>query len=295
MKALLILWATTVSALLVNVTLSPLDTAFTYAPDLASKNHWSDSQDNDGKVIRTGAAESDTVGVALSLPGMKAVTLYGEASAPGSALLQVGTGESESVIPMGPFAFSYTWAAAGPNTLRLSLSGLGAKMSVHRAEVALGVVANATSVESLPIRTEPFGDTNLNSFYIFQGGFKLGSGLVPVGSWEMAKGPNGEAAAIAPPMGRALLNIPSNTSLAVLSAWSTKSATIPHLELAPAAPWMMDGLIPMSLFSESDGLVRWHVVLDPTVRYGLRLILPSFDVKETSVKFRDMAFWGATE
>ncbi|BEI83646.1 hypothetical protein CcaverHIS002_0402500 [Cutaneotrichosporon cavernicola] len=50
MKALLVLWATTVSALLANVTLSPLDTAFTYASDPALKSRWSDSRDNDGKV-----------------------------------------------------------------------------------------------------------------------------------------------------------------------------------------------------------------------------------------------------
>ncbi|GMK58706.1 hypothetical protein CspeluHIS016_0601480 [Cutaneotrichosporon spelunceum] len=295
MRALIILWATAASALFVNVTLSPLDTAFTYSPNPATVPHWTDSANSDGKVVRTGASEEGPISLALGLAGMQAITVYGETSAPGASLFQAFVGESEPVIPSGPFAFSYAWTEGGANSVRLSLAGVGAKINVYGAEVRLALKSNATSAESVPVLSKPFADTELSSFYAYQNGFAVGGGLVPVGTWSVAKGPDGEPAAAGPPSGRVSFNVPSNTSLMVMSSWSTKVGIELSLQLAPPPMWHTSGLVPMRLFAHSDGLVRSHVVLDPTVRYRMRIGLPSYEEKQTSIMLRDMVFWGATQ
>jgi hypothetical protein len=143
MKALLALvWAATASALLANITLSPLDAAFVYSPDPATSTLWTDTPSN-GSMIRTGAAEGGSFGVTLALPGMQAVTVYGEAQATGEGLLQASAGGSDDIIPMGPFAFSYAWKEGGANSLRLALSGSGATIAIQSAEVRLQLKSDA--------------------------------------------------------------------------------------------------------------------------------------------------------
>lgn len=145
----------------------------------------------------------------------------------------------------------------------------------------------------MPVRREAFAGKQLNLFYSLQALSRTQNGLVTVGEWGVAKGPDGDAVASAPPAARVAVNVPANTSLAVLSAWSTRMDVHLSLQLAPAPLWSTSGLTSMSLYANASGIVQWHVALDPAERYRLRITLPSFEEKDSSVMLRDMTFYGA--
>ncbi|CAK9787324.1 unnamed protein product [Cutaneotrichosporon oleaginosum] len=260
--------AGTALAVLTNITLSPLDAAFTYTPS-ASSGAWADS----GTAAPVRTSEGDTLAV-LSLPGMRGATVYGV-----SVAAAAGERDATTPLPLGPFTYTHTWPAAGAHALRLT-----GPLALHRAVVTLDLPTR--------IRTEAFADPVLNPFYALQAGFRPQNGLVPASAWGSATAPDGGPVALAPPAARAVVNVPANTSMAVLSAWSTPTPTELALLIAPVPLWAAS-LAQMSLYANVTAVVRWHVVLDPAERYRLRITMPGFEDMSDSVMLRDMEFWGA--